>query len=43
VKRAINAARAVRRPERATLPLVEVYRDAANGFDVCDIRGKVCF
>jgi hypothetical protein len=27
----------------ATLPLVEVYRDSANGFDICDIRGKFCF
>ncbi|MEW4568206.1 nucleotidyltransferase [Tautonia sp. JC769] len=27
----------------ATLPLVEIYRDSANGFDICDIRGKFCF
>jgi hypothetical protein len=22
----------------ATLPLVEVYRDTANGYDICDVR-----
>jgi len=27
----------------ATLPLVEVYRDQANGYDICDVRGKSCF
>lgn len=27
----------------ATLYLPAVYRDPANGFDVCDVRGKVCF
>jgi hypothetical protein len=27
----------------ATLPLAEVYRDQANGYDICDVRGKVCF
>jgi nucleotidyltransferase/DNA polymerase involved in DNA repair len=27
----------------ATLPLVEVYADRANGFDICDVRGKFCF
>jgi hypothetical protein len=27
----------------ATLPLGEVYRDAANSFDICDVRGKICF
>jgi DNA polymerase V len=27
----------------ATLLLTEVYRDAANGYDICDVRGKVCF
>lgn len=27
----------------ATLPLVEVYGDAVNEFDICDIRGKSCF
>ena len=44
VKRAINAKVgrfAVR--SAATLPLVEVYRDDANGYDICDVRGKVCF
>jgi DNA polymerase V len=27
----------------ATLPLVEIYRDSANGYDICDVRGKRCF
>jgi hypothetical protein len=27
----------------ATLPLADVYRDAAQGYDICDIRGKTCF
>jgi hypothetical protein len=27
----------------ATLPLATIYRDPANGYDVCDIRGKMCF
>jgi hypothetical protein len=27
----------------ATLPLVEIYRDVAAGYDICDIRGKQCF
>ncbi len=27
----------------ATLPLVGVYRDASNEFDICDVRGKTCF
>ena len=27
----------------ATLPLTEIYRDAANSYDICDIRGKQCF
>ena len=27
----------------ATLPLAEVYRDTANGYDICDVRGKACF
>ena len=27
----------------ATLYLPSVYRDPANGYDVCDIKGKVCF
>jgi nucleotidyltransferase/DNA polymerase involved in DNA repair len=27
----------------ATLPLYDVYQDAANGYDICDIRGKMCF
>lgn len=27
----------------ATLPLASVYRDAANAYDICDVRGKICF
>lgn len=27
----------------ATLPLVEIYADVSNEFDICDIRGKTCF
>ena len=27
----------------ATLPLVGVYGDKSNGYDICDIRGKMCF
>lgn len=27
----------------ATLPLVNVYGDAANSYDICDIYGKSCF
>jgi DNA polymerase V len=27
----------------ATLPLVGVYRDTSNEFDICDVRGKMCF
>lgn len=27
----------------ATIPLADVYRDESNAFDVCDIRGKLCF
>ena len=27
----------------ATLPLASIYRDTANGYDICDIRGKSCF
>ena len=27
----------------ATLPLGPIYRDTANGFDICDVRGKICF
>src|SRR5262249_52443882 len=27
----------------ATLPLYEVYRDHEQSYDVCDIRGKMCF
>jgi nucleotidyltransferase/DNA polymerase involved in DNA repair len=27
----------------ATLPLYDVYRDEAQSYDICDIRGKMCF
>ena len=27
----------------ATLPLASIYQDTANGYDICDIRGKGCF
>ncbi len=27
----------------ATLPLASIYQDTANGYDICDIRGKSCF
>jgi DNA polymerase V len=27
----------------ATLPLAAIYKDTANGYDICDIRGKSCF
>jgi nucleotidyltransferase/DNA polymerase involved in DNA repair len=27
----------------ATLPLAAIYRDKANQFDICDVRGKMCF
>lgn len=27
----------------ATLPLAAVYKDTANGYDICDVRGKMCF
>jgi nucleotidyltransferase/DNA polymerase involved in DNA repair len=27
----------------ATLPLYDVYRDSEQSYDVCDIRGKMCF
>ena len=44
-KREINAAAgAFRAAQRlATLALPEVYRDGAQGYDICDIRGKICF
>jgi hypothetical protein len=44
VKQAVNARLgrfAVR--SGATLPLYDVYRDAAQGYDICDVRGKICF
>ena len=27
----------------ATLPLGAIYQDTANGYDICDVRGKTCF
>lgn len=27
----------------ATLPRVGVYRDPSNEWDICDMRGKMCF
>jgi nucleotidyltransferase/DNA polymerase involved in DNA repair len=27
----------------ATLHLPSIYRDTANAYDICDIRGKICF
>lgn len=27
----------------ATLPLAPIYRDPANEYDICDVRGKMCF
>ncbi|GAC1474273.1 MAG: DNA polymerase IV [Isosphaeraceae bacterium] len=27
----------------ATLPLASIYRDVANSYDICDVRGKICF
>ena len=27
----------------ATLPLAAIYKDVANGYDICDVRGKICF
>jgi DNA polymerase V len=44
VKREVNA-RVGRFALRsgATLPLYDVYRDRELGYDVCDIRGKMCF
>lgn len=44
IKREINERRgrfAIR--SGATLPLYAIYRDAANSYDICDVRGKTCF
>jgi nucleotidyltransferase/DNA polymerase involved in DNA repair len=27
----------------ATLPLPSIYADIANGYDICDVHGKMCF
>jgi DNA polymerase V len=27
----------------ATLPLASIYRDRSNGYDICEVRGKICF
>ena len=44
VKREVNArhGRFVLR-SAATLPLTPIYRDTANSYDICDVRGKICF
>jgi hypothetical protein len=44
LKREINAAvgRFALR-SGATLPLADIYRDQAQSYDICDIRGKICF
>ncbi len=44
LKREVNArhGRFVLR-SAATLPLASIYRDTANEYDICDIRGKICF
>src|SRR5262249_23652793 len=43
VKREVNArCRRFALRSGATLPLKEVYRDAAQGYDICDIHGKFC-
>jgi DNA polymerase V len=26
-----------------TLPLADIYRDEAQSYDICDVRGKICF
>jgi DNA polymerase V len=44
LKRAVNLRRgrfALR--SAATLPLASIYQDTANGYDICDVRGKSCF
>ena len=44
LKREVNArhGRFVLR-SAATLPLAAIYRDTANEYDICDVRGKICF
>ncbi len=44
VKRAINDrhGRFMLR-SAATLPLKKIYADQANAYDICDVRGKICF
>ncbi len=44
LKRAVNArhGRFVLR-SAATLALPAIYRDTANSYDICDVRGKSCF
>jgi hypothetical protein len=27
----------------ATLALSAIYRDTSNEYDICDVRGKICF
>ena len=26
-----------------TLPLATIYSDETNDYDICDVRGKICF
>jgi DNA polymerase V len=44
IKREVNARHgrfAVR--SAATLPLASIYHDPSNEWDICDVRGKMCF
>ena len=44
LKRAVNARHGrFNLRSAATLPLAAIYRDQANGYDICDVRGKICF
>ena len=44
LKRAVNARHGrFHLRSAATLPLASIYRDPANGYDICDVRGKICF
>jgi DNA polymerase V len=44
LKREVNArhGRFVLR-SAATLALPNIYRDKSNEYDICDVRGKICF
>jgi nucleotidyltransferase/DNA polymerase involved in DNA repair len=44
VKREVNAKLGrFKLRSAATVPLADIYRDEAQSFNVCDIRGKMCF